>query len=101
MVIEWVSISIQTALIAAIMAAFLLIIRLRMVKWVSLGFGRMMKTLTKDAEAEGNPSSPGKSPSGAISLGGFSIDINTIGQLAALAKELGLFKGGSGGGSGW
>lgn len=104
--IEWDAILVQTALIGATLAAFLAVIRFRMTKWVSLGFTRMMKKLQNDAAGEeGAETPPGAASPGTLNLAGFKIDINTIGQLAALADKFGFldkFKGGGGsGGGGW
>ncbi len=102
MAIDWVQIGIQTALIGGLLGGFLLTIRLRMTKWVSLGFARMMKTLTAASEDEGAPPSQGSS--GAFKLGGFEITpelIEGIAGLAKVAQDLGFLKKGGGGGSGW
>ncbi len=101
--VDLVAIGIQTGLIGGLLGGFLLAIRLRMTKWVSLGFARMMKELNKAAEEEGtNGSSPG---AGVLNLGGFKIDPSLLKAIAEygptllnLAKQFGLVKGGTGGG---
>ncbi len=69
-------------------------------KTIGAGIGHFMQNLSKQAaEEEGTNSSPG---TGALNLGGFKIDVKTIAQLAELAKQFGLFKGGGGSsGGGW
>ncbi len=63
--------------------------------------GRFMQNLSQQA-AEEEPSSSSSSSSSAISLAGFKITpdlINSIAQLAQLAKDFGFIKGGGGGGT--
>ncbi len=105
MPIDWLSISIQTGLIGGLLGGFLLVIRLRMSRWVSLGFARMMKKLGEDAEKEGG-ASPNQGPApGSLNLAGFKISpelLQTGVQLLKMAKDMGFIKGGGGSGSsGW
>ncbi len=73
--------------------------RVRVQKWIGGAIGNFMTNLSKQAAEEEGGSSPGSS---ALNLGGFKIDMKTIAQLAELAKQFGLFKGGgSSGGGGW
>ncbi len=68
--------------------------------WMGGAIGRFMQKLSEEAEKEGSEGS--SSSSGAISLGGFKITpdlINSIAQLAQLAQQFGLIKGGGGGGT--
>ena len=101
MTIDWLQIGIQTGLISGLLVGFLTVIRLRMNKWVSLGFANMMKKLNQAAEAENGPIS--SSPGSTLNLGGFKIDPNmvqSIMQLVKMAQSMGFLKGtgGSGGG---
>lgn len=106
--VDLVAIGIQTVLFAAVLAGFLLAIRFRMTKWVSLGFARMIKSFQdQDAEAGVGPT-PGGGQSGEINLGGFKIDVGTIRELLGVLPEImkavkmlqstGLLGGGGGGG---
>ena len=101
MPVEWLQIVIQTGLMAGLLVAFSLVLRTRMVKWVSVGFARMMKKLNQAAEDEGGSST--SSPGSTLNLGGFKIDPNmvqSIMQLVKMAQSMGFLKGtgGSGGG---
>ncbi len=94
------------ALILTVFAAGLFgFVRTRVQQWIGGAIGRFMQNLANQAAEEGTEgSSPG---AGVIDLGGFKIDMNTIGQLAqlaqqygptilSLAKQFGLLKGGGG-----
>ncbi len=103
MVFDWLSIGVQTGLIAAVLAGFLAVIRFRMSKWVSLGFVRMMKKLQTDATAEGTPEGASTSTSGAFSVGGIP-----VGAILQVISDPGVQKlidrflnRGSSGGGGW
>ncbi len=106
MVVDWLSIGIQTGLMAAVLAGFLLTFRVFAENWIKMAFVRWMKSLSETAEEEGfGASSP---VSGVLDLGGFKIDPQLI-QLAVeygpklmeLAKQFGLIKGGTGGTGGY
>ncbi len=100
----------EYAIIAAIFAGVLALtatfgvsfFRVRVQKWIGGAIGNFMTNLAKQAAKEGG--AEGVTP-GVITLPVVGkVDMQTIGQLASLAKQFGLFdmlkKGGRGGG-GW
>lgn len=114
MALIWWEIGVIVALNAAILAGTLLMfvkfgapkLLSRAEVWMGGAIGRFMQSLSEQAaEEEGSEGSSASSP-GAISLGGFKIDIGTIKELMKIAPQLiqlaqtfGLVKGGGGGGA--
>lgn len=106
MVLMWYEYALIAATFAGILAAFVGVmfgfLRVRVQKWIGGAIGNFMTNLAAQAaEEEGS----GSSPAGALNLGGFKIDAATINSIASILKVvqgMGIFKGGSGGGSsGW
>ncbi len=108
MTVDFLAIGIQTGLMVAILAGFLLVFRVRGMKWIEMAFVRWMKKLSATAEEEGTGVPGTATSSGTLNLGGFKIDPQLI-QLAVeygpklmeLAKQFGLIKGGTGGTGGY
>ena len=107
MVVNWLEIGLQVGLNGLLFAILLAVsgvvavrfFRPRVQQWIGGAIGNFMRQLaTNAAEEEGTD---GSSPQGALNIGGFKIDTDTIkaiAELAKLAKEYGFIK--TGGGSG-
>ncbi len=87
-----------TTLTLTVWSAFLLS-RVRVQKWIGGAIGNFMTNLANQAaKEEGSTSVEAQT----LSLGGFKITpdlIKSIAQLAQLAQQFGLIKGGTGGGA--
>ncbi len=106
MVIDWLAIGIQVtlnaAVLAGILAVFLLIFRVKATDWLKMAFVRWMKGLSEQAVEEGGVS-PSISSPGAFKLGGLPIgEILQLIQDPNIQKLIGKFMNrGSSGGGGW
>ncbi len=112
MALIWWEIALLVALNAAVLAGFGLVVVKGWLPgkekellskgevWMGGAIGRFMANLSeKAAEEEG---SEGSSSAGELNVGGFKITpdlINSIAQLAQIAQQFGLIKGGTGGGT--
>ncbi len=106
MVVNWLEIGIQTAILVLILSLVALYVGKRILpklrtdaaQWVGAAIGRFMQNLREQAEAEGEggPADGG----GGFKIAGFEITpdlLRTGMQLLKFAQEMGLIKGGAGG----
>ncbi len=108
MAINYPEIALIVALNAAILAAIGLYVRYRVFpvlkaeagNWAGAAIGRFWQTLSEKATEDEGGTLSGSSPSGALELGGFKIDANTVKtvmELVKVAQSFGFLKGGTGG----
>ncbi len=108
MPVNWQEIGILMALFVALLASIGVYVRLKLIPgvlskaeiWMGGAIGRFMTNLAKQAAEEGEEGTPGGG--GALNIAGFKIDSATIQSIAEILKvvqNLGLLKGGGGGGT--
>ncbi len=109
MVVNWLEIGIQTAIIVALLAVVGAYARYRVVprlrtqagEWAGAAIGRFWQKLMEDAQKESEGGGGEGAPAGALNIGGFKIDAGTLRSIAEILKvvqSMGFLKGMGGGG---